>query len=816
MSDLERLEKGFLKAYEQGDTERAKVLGKEIRRLQSQQSERQRGGQQPAATGREAVSWGNRMGRAGMSALEDMVPYGEKATGFYEDLTGRQITLGREPEGVGEKAVDFATRYAPMVAGTYAMPALRTALGTVKGVGTLGSSSKIQGVARQLGAPERGAQGMRTFWNSVMHPLQSGARQRVATTAARTGDEILNAATRQPWTTAAVEGGGLLGAGAFGAALEDEFGPKGKMAGEVMGGLLGGGLPAAPRAAMNAWKNVKSSYLPFTPTGSREMVARELKPLVRGQTEESINLRLQNAPEGATPFEAMRDPRMRAVQDRIVEDADLMNMSPARFQNERLRDVLANQNLESQLDLTRQGRTLFGPQRDQRRRHVEMVRSVVAPGEEARITDGPLTTMFRQAEASFIPAYNQFRGIPVRDVNLEEQLLGIASPGMGYGADETATVKGFLNNQLSRFSDKIESGTLTTGDLMAIRSEIRKQYRKELPTLQQGGNNDRRNLYNDAEKVLTDIIHGSLSPEQLSSLKQIDSQYRRFKILETASHLSGEDPLTSENLIRATQMATSPHQWATGSRNMDMRDLGRSWRSLENIMDKPDALRIATQNLDPQDLRPLQSEFVNRLMQKAGVHQATPEGEMIPSGQKMMELIGTPDNPGPYRDSMREIAGSPEEFSSMEARVKEIANGLNILQAPADGGRPRLFNEGPAFLFELSAALAGAGTASKIGDALDLGFGTLVIAERLGRKMTADTNRMLMKYPRQLMTDMVVDKELFEAVTAIAMQNTPPSKFDSAVRTLNGWAAALVAEKAQELDVPPLEVEVNRGTYPNQ
>lgn len=708
-------------------------------------------------------------------ALEEKLPDALAPLTFP---TGRHYA-GQEPQTYAEEGARFVGESLPFAVGGALTGAARLGAGTVTGAGPRAAGQ----FRRTLGTPSVQDTGVRA-------------------SAARLSDDAVNFAAQRPVASGVTEATGAFGAGALGHTGEATGLPGMEGVATLAGGLLGSTAPLAAHRGMRFGSKALAATFPNTEKGAKDMVASQLKPLV-GDNAETFARRVQDAPPGMDPLQATGDSRLVALRNRIVDDAETFDMAPSAFEpseggrTRSLRNAVREHAEAGQDDLTRRLQESQGATRNQRNREASIVRQGVAPGAEPAVPDdAPVTRMMKEAYQTFDPAYRPFRDIPVSgnldpslrpdgDLPLPSALVSVADdPDSVVSEASRGAVRSFLKNQWSKADPKFENGNMTSGDLIEVRSGIRREIRNL-----SGATDDtalgKRRLLENAEQMMTYALEQSLGPEDLQGLRTIDSAYRRHKILQEAVAAAGDDPLGTEHLSRAIANANRSDRYAMGA-DGDLRSYVHSWRSIRPMMDAedgPNQVRRMVQNIDPKDRKPLRAEFVSELMRRAGT---TGEGSNVPRGAA---LRGQMEQFDPV---LRELAGTSSEYAGMRHRLNTLVDGLERFQTAPEGTRSEMFTEGPAWIFELAPALAGASAASRISQTVDLSMGGgLVLAQRFASRFTKGATRWAMQRPRQLMTDMVMDKKLFNE---LMMREVTPPEADRAARALDGWAVNTMLE----------------------
>lgn len=200
-----------------------------------------------------------------------------------------------------------------------------------------------------------------------------------------------------------------------------------------------------------------------------------------------------------------------------------------------------------------------------------LIEEGVAPN--ANITrSGDLNAMLSDAYDTYNAAYDSVRHFPVTGTR-----TGIAR-GLAQTADDPAvladensrrTVANWLRNQATQLP---RSQSLESGDLLNLRSEIRKRIRNVSDDAQ-------RDLLQNAETTLTAHLNSQLPQDASAALAATDAQYSRYKVLENALRKGGDRPggFTPSQFSQAIREATDSGAYARGGGQL--RDLATAGAS---------------------------------------------------------------------------------------------------------------------------------------------------------------------------------------------------------------------------------------------
>lgn len=624
--------------------------------------------------------------------------------------------------------------------------------------------------------------------------------------ASRSMESVLQSIRRNPktWFGAEVVSAGGAGAGEF---LGGQTGiPGAETAGLLGGGLLGGVPSATVDLGQRAASRIGTDFFPFTDIGAKNLVAPQIQRPAGAQYEAYARA-IDQAPYGATPADATRNPTLRSLEELAIRESERTGIVPRSLQQpsgdrpENLRNLVETRRQEGREILTDELRGMYGEPRDQSQRMLSIIRQGTAPGAEGAVQPGPSYKMLDQAYQSFKPAYDGIRQFPATgtaaslknpdtDIPIPKAFEEIVkNPSVIASREARSAVGGFLKNEWSRVSKKQQ---LTAGDIIEVRRGVRDEMRA-LSQQTDTASADRRRLLSDAEDVLTRSLESSLGADELQQLRAIDAQYRRHKIIETAVWMGVDDPLSAENLSIAVRQANIPARYARGA-DMEMRNLAKSWTQITSRIDDPVAMQALVQEMSPEARLPIKAEIINTMISRAGGSELMPDGSVIPSGTALKREINALD--GTLRAVSTNEDGTLNQTMYAEAkhRLNKIADGLEILQQGRAQSATEMFEHGPAWVFEILPALAGAKLAQNISAAADLQMaGAFVLAQRIARRFVNEGSRFAMAHPKQLMVDMVLDKNLYQSM--LMREGGSPADIERAMQAINAWGLNAMADQ---------------------
>lgn len=300
-----------------------------------------------------------------------------------------------------------------------------------------------------------------------------------------------------------------------------------------------------------------------------------------------------------------------------------------------------------------------------------MVNEGRPPGTPA-IAGTDVNSMLEEAYMGFVPAYNQLKGYaldPAIQRTLADDFSAAADSQVVAATDDTRkAVARYLDNQTTLLKNKADSD-----ELLEIRSNIREQGRKA----KKAQNDEKSELFDEAEKAVTARINEVLPAEAIELNKAIDRQYAKHKIAESAIYkMGGRDFPTPTQWEKAVQNVTKPSEYAHGGGLM--RPLTKAAADAFKTTDPATGARLltmgagagvggglATGAIDPNDALAWGIPLALLSATKGGRRFAVGESGL----QKMMQeasspqpfmSTGVPDLPGMYLRSIAPIAGQED------------------------------------------------------------------------------------------------------------------------------------------------------------
>lgn len=194
------------------------------------------------------------------------------------------------------------------------------------------------------------------------------------------------------------------------------------------------------------------------------------------------------------------------------------------------------------------------------------------------------------------------RPIPLRPVAPAPSAPGAASafdaaiddPSVLATDQERGAVRKYLNNQLSLLPEAVPGqspGPVQAEKLLQLRSNIRQQAAQAL----KAQDFKTAALLDNAERVVSGSLESQLPPDALAALRKADEQYARYKTVERAQALAGDQlsGLTPARLSQAVKADTERGAYARGAGG-DLRDLASAGREAIDSRIPSTGVRVVT------------------------------------------------------------------------------------------------------------------------------------------------------------------------------------------------------------------------------
>jgi hypothetical protein len=584
-------------------------------------------------------------------------------------------------------------------------------------------------------------------------------------------DDIANFARNRPKTYFGTELSAAGAAGAAGQVAKDsEAGVAGQLVAEVAGGLVGGGLVAGIPAGIRATREgLAANLAPMTTEGGMIRASRQMQERAGGQDRaQKFATMLDTIPEGVTPAQWIGDSRLMAQEARLLMDnPDLEPVVRQELQDARL--LAQNELLDS-----------FGRPRSRQDWEFSVLQRVTPQG--AKIDKGQSDEMLDSAYRSFEPLYDQARGIPVEIDGLKNAVVGASKDDFIMASDgERDAVARWLSNQMTAIEGR--DVPLTSDDLLNLRSRIRSERRKQM----RSQNMERADLLNSAEAVLTQRIEDSLPDDVRDVVRAADSQYRKYKVVESAIFSAGDRNLTPDQLSEAIRMGglTTQSQYARGQDPavQELREIALSGRSTEEVIGDPRRASMFVRGMDDQGKKAVQADFINTLFTRAAGQSAstTDAGVAFVSGRQLTRDIQE------NRQVMKALGMSDDEIG----RTFRMAREISVLEQKPPAAVDQLFEDGPASIMQLAAALVGA----KQGQAIaGNGMGSsLVMAQYMSNRARRILAGLTSNEAERLMKEAATDPVLYRAMLT---KNLSGGNARQDAAYLESWFLASAMDKA--------------------
>lgn len=178
-----------------------------------------------------------------------------------------------------------------------------------------------------------------------------------------------------------------------------------------------------------------------------------------------------------------------------------------------------------------------------------MVNQSLPPG-GAPVDVSNVSTMADDLYKQFNTAYDEVKGFPVRMTGMEDQMLRRIDDAPI--TDDIVKSEGkWVRNALTKY----DPADADTADLIGLRSKIRtrirEKYKKE--------DFDSVRMLEDVEDVVTERLDRSLPASIAKKLKETDSQYGKYKVIEDISYRVGDrghpTPFLMSQAVKMAQQA---------------------------------------------------------------------------------------------------------------------------------------------------------------------------------------------------------------------------------------------------------------------
>lgn len=695
----------------------------------------------------------------GVSRLAD-VPYDLAVRGPYELA---QYAAGRRGEEI-DILPQFSS-YAPKSQGTPSERATEFA---------------TEGLIASSAIPVRTAQAPYQIYQMASKSRFPGVLKSIyentVDTVRRLGRNIVQTKSADPGAFMAAEALASGGAGAATQYAEDMGGgPKTELVAGVFGSGVASTLLGLPRSLMALKQGFQSTILPMTTAGGEIRAARQMQARAGGpERAEILAERLKDMPEGMTPAQYLGDDLLLAQQARIFAD------------DPELAQRVSNDLAESKILLQNALEEMAGQPSTPKDWEVSILESIVPQG--VSIKRGSTQVMLNQAYNSFKPLYNEARGFPVnftaaaseldiptgiggdgqpRPLSLSSSLTGAAFDESVLASDESRrTMYNWLNNLTTKYIDKVKNGTVDSGDIIDMRSDVRDKIRAQEGTT---GNQEYADLLSGAEANLTALLEFSLPNKAKQILNGADLKYKKYKTYETAVYNAGDQQITPQNVSESIRRnMTSPSRYARGvdPETQKMRQLALTGQDFDRVFGNPLEAQRIVRDMTPEQKKIAKADFaqilINRSINKGTETLAS--GRVIPSGQTLIQDIYK------NRTTLRALGYTPKEIQALTNMSRTLVQ----MQKKSPEAVAKLFEDGPSSLLELGATLIGAKQGQNLAGS---GLGSsLVLASYMTNRARRILSSLTSDQATKIMSDAATDPKLYRALLVKSVNSPKVAK----------------------------------------
>jgi hypothetical protein len=588
-------------------------------------------------------------------------------------------------------------------------------------------------------------------------------------------NNITKTALSSPKTYFAAETLAAGGAGALGEmAREEGAGAGAQLGAEFVGSMVGGAPAMAPRGLRAAREGITATLAPFSTEGGMIRASRQMQERAGGaERAATMASQLENKPSGVTPAQWIGDEVLLSQEARLLAD------NPALAAQVKVE--LQGARIAAQESLT----GAFGRPRLRSEWEKSVLEKVTPEG--TIIVPGQSDEMLDQAYKSFAPLYDSAKGHPIKVGALNQSLAQSSrDPEIIATKAERLAVNKWLQNQFSAVSRNIKMGLTDSDSLLELRSRIRDERRIQTKR----GNMERADLLGSSEALITQRLEEQLSPDVVETLRAADSQYRKYKVVESALYNSGDANLTPEQLSQSIRMGgmTTQSRYARGvdPATQELRNAAMAGRSTEEVLGDPRRAALFVRGLDYEGKRGVQADFINVLFNRAKQQatDVTAGGLAFASGKKLVRDIAENEA------VMRQLGTGQEDIT----RLKNMTNEIVRLEKKSPAALASLFEDGPATLMQLVATLIGV----KQGQALAGGGlgSSLVLAQFMSNRARGILARWTSDEAAKLMRDAVTDPKLYRTLMTKEISSNRAAKEQA--QYLESWLLASAMNKTLE------------------
>ena len=576
-------------------------------------------------------------------------------------------------------------------------------------------------------------------------------------------DDLARTAVNAPKTFFGAEAAGGFGAGALGAMAEEgEMGELGQLGAEAVGGLTLGGLASmTPNSLRMMREGFQANLLPFTEQGGMIRAGRQMQARAGGRDASAqAAQRLGEIPTGVTPAQWIGNERLMAQEATILRD------------NPDLQDFVRRELEEARLVGQQELQDVMGRPRSRQEWEQAVLQRVTPEGTNIEL--GLTDEMLEEAYQSFSPIYDNVKGFEISTDGLPQNISNAVFDDAIIATDaERDSVRRWFNSVATAFDNQVEADMITSDSLVDMRSKIRDEIRKQ----SRRGNAERADLIRAIEGQITTRLESGLPDQIRTDLREADSQYRKYKVIEQAIFNAGDEPFTPQDLSNAIQSGglTTSSRYARGQ-DETVQELRRSalgGRSTEEVIGNPRRAEQLVRGLSEPEKQAVKADFVDVLFNRALSSEATQSGIPLISGDRL--LVDINDN----IDGLKNLG-----FDSFDVlRLKKMADTIQTMGARTSEDVANLFEDGPASILQLAATLAGAKSGQRMAGQ---GLGSsLVLAQYMSNKARGTLARLTSDEAERLMRDAVTDPDLYRAL--LTTNTVEPREARQRAQYLEAW-----------------------------
>tara|TARA_R110000796_G_C14557026_1_gene434444 strand:+ start:993 stop:3206 length:2214 start_codon:yes stop_codon:yes gene_type:complete len=598
-------------------------------------------------------------------------------------------------------------------------------------------------------------------------------------------------AAKIPVRTAAVETASGFGAGvAMGGVDEDSLGGAGQGLAALAGGLsVGAAIETLPNTARSFYQSLKKNLLPMFPEGASIRASEMLQTAAGGSINAARLAELieQGVPEGMTPARFLENIELMAKEGRLLTDNKELALQVQTSLDEALKVAGVDFSL------------IAGKPRSQAEWEQSLIQNIAPDGTTIAIAD--TDTMLNQAYNGFSKVYDPAKGVeielpsrqveqpptrvgstdnlsqppPKTEIIFESNILNaINDPVLLGDAESVGIASRWVQNQLKGFD--IESGSISSDDLLTLRSRMRavgRRFSKDSKSVM-------RDIFKAAESEVTLLLQKGLPEDALASLNAADLQYRTYNIVDNAIYSAGDEVLTPEilsNAIRSGGLTTnSRYARAVDRQTQVLRQFALEGRDPLAFAGDSRRAAFVTRGMDDEGKQAVRSSFITALYNNVTSEGTTNGAKLLSSLKENVEV-------------MRVLGTSDEIIENMMGIARTIERANRTAPAPS----AQLFEDAPATILQLAAALVGAQSGQNLADGVG---SSMVMAQFMSRRARNFLNSMTGNQATKLLTDASTDPELYAAL--LTRSNVPEAELKFSTKTFDNWLLALTSSEIQQ------------------